>query len=307
MVGYFTAFFDSNYQHFFLFVTVILCSIGLPLFVLKNQPSIHKVWVCCKPWFVMAPLCFFFVGIGGQVLIAGFFLLSLFSIKEFTLAVGLQKDRKLMSVLYISTALIYVSALLKWQIFFLNLPALLFAIFLIVPVLRDEYSKMLQKVGYSIIAIIYLAWFPAHLALLAYQPLGFIYLLFLLIGTELNDASAYLSGKLLGKHQLSPKISPGKTIEGSIGAFVVVSFYVWFVHGWLPGSNLLFCSLSLLLFTVGGTLGDLVMSLVKRDMRIKDMGKLIPGHGGLLDRIDSLLLVSPFYFYMVYYLVKVTP
>src|SRR5262249_19606252 len=110
-------------------------------------------------------------------------------------------------------------------------------------------------------------------------------------------------GKFFGKRQLASKVSPKKTIEGSIGAFLVVSLYVWFVHTWVPGFNLLLSSLCLLLITLGGTFGDLIMSSFKRDIGIKDMGTSIPGHGGLLDRIDSLLLISPFYVYLVLYLI----
>ena len=111
-----------------------------------------------------------------------------------------------------------------------------------------------------------------------------------------NDIFAYLTGKLLGKHKLFPRISPGKTIEGSLGglvftviAMVVFSHYV----SWLPKSAAAGMAAIAVIF---GTLGDLCESMLKRQAGVKDSGKLIPGHGGVLDRFDSVLFSVPFIF-----------
>ena len=111
-----------------------------------------------------------------------------------------------------------------------------------------------------------------------------------------NDSFAYLTGKLLGKHKLFPRISPGKTIEGSLGglvftvvAMVVFSHYV----NWLPKSAAAGMAAIAVVF---GTLGDLCESMLKRQAGVKDSGKLIPGHGGILDRFDSVLFSVPFIF-----------
>lgn len=310
MGQYFEGFFDIRFHYFALLAISYIAFIGLILSALKNcvptREAANKIWIAYKPWFFIAPICLLSIGIGKHLLIASFFLLSFFSIKEFIRATGLQSERSLVIPLYIGTALIYFSSAMNWQPFFIFIPTLILAVFLLIPPLRDEYKHMIKKVGLSLIAIFYLAWFPAHLSLLAHYPASYLYLLFLIIGTELNDASAYLCGHLFGKRLLSPKISPKKTIEGALGAFIIVSCYVWLVHSWVPGFNFHLCALSVLLLTFGGTCGDLIMSFFKRDMGIKDMGSLIPGHGGLLDRVDSLLLISPFYFYIVHYLVPFT-
>ncbi len=303
----FLGFFDTHFHYFSLLVATLLVILGAFLLVLKNykntKEASNKIWVAYKPWFIMAPMCLLSVGLGGQILICSFFLLSFFSIREFSRATGLHTDTAFMFALYAGNVLLYFAVAMNWKTLFASMPTLLFAIFLVIPPIRDEYKQMLPKVGLTLISILYLAWFPAHLALLAHHPRGYIYLIFLLIGTELNDASAYLCGKLFGKRLLIPKISPRKTIEGALGAFIIVSLYAWFVHSWVPGFNLPLSAMSVLLMTVGGTLGDLIMSFFKRDIGIKDMGNLIPGHGGLLDRVDSLLLISPFYFYLILYLV----
>ena len=111
-----------------------------------------------------------------------------------------------------------------------------------------------------------------------------------------NDIFAYLTGKLLGKHKLFPRISPGKTIEGSLGGlvFTLVAVAV-FAHyaDWLPHSAAIGMAVIAVVF---GTLGDLCESMLKRQAGVKDSGKLIPGHGGILDRFDSVMFSVPFIF-----------
>ena len=111
-----------------------------------------------------------------------------------------------------------------------------------------------------------------------------------------NDIFAYLTGRLLGKHKLFERISPGKTIEGSVGGLVFTLVGVWLLShfaGWLPMKQALFLGLIAVVF---GTLGDLCESMLKRQAGVKDSGKLIPGHGGILDRFDSVLFAIPFVF-----------
>lgn len=307
MEYYFLTFIDPSFYAFLGFVAALLGVLGMLLCVLKKIPKTNamanKIWVAYRSWFFIAPLCFFCVGMGGQILVAAFFVLSVFSIKEFAKATQLTSHREWMSALYLGATLIYLATAFNASLIFMLLPTALVILLLAVPLLLDTYEGMLPKFGLSLIAILYIGWFPAHLALLAHHPAGYAYLLFFLIGTEFHDASAYLCGKFFGKHRLIPNISPGKTIEGSMGAFVIICGYVWLMHTWVPGFNLLLSVLSVLLLTVGGTMGDLAMSFFKRAMGIKDMGTLIPGHGGLLDRVDSMILIAPFCTYFVLYLV----
>ena len=123
---------------------------------------------------------------------------------------------------------------------------------------------------------------------------GLIVLIFCLLWS--NDIFAYLTGKLLGKHKLFPRISPGKTIEGSLGGllFTIIAMVV-FAHyaQWLPVADGIGMAAIAVVF---GTLGDLCESMLKRQAGVKDSGKLIPGHGGILDRFDSVMFSVPFIF-----------
>ena len=130
-------------------------------------------------------------------------------------------------------------------------------------------------------------------------------LLLLLVSVELNDVFAYLSGKTLGRRKLAPNTSPNKTIGGAVGAMLLTTGLVMLLGrpvfaatemsswGVLAGLGLV--------LSVAGQLGDLMLSSIKRDIGVKDMGVTLPGHGGLLDRFDSLLLAAPAFFHYVGY------
>ena len=131
-----------------------------------------------------------------------------------------------------------------------------------------------------------------------------LYLVFLLLITTLNDAFALIFGKLIGKHKLIPSVSPNKTWEGSIcgcivGTFVAVMFYINILN---PQVGLLKIILVVLLLSVMGQIGDLVFSKIKREAKIKDFSNLIPGHGGVLDRFDSLIFVVITYLIIFIYI-----
>lgn len=115
------------------------------------------------------------------------------------------------------------------------------------------------------------------------------------------DIGAYVSGKTFGKHKLAVNVSPGKTIEGLIGALIFTSLYGFFIGQWLGLNSLAFAMLFPLL-TLISVVGDLFASLLKRQGNIKDSGFLLPGHGGFLDRFDSLIAVTPFYFAFIHYI-----
>ena len=123
-----------------------------------------------------------------------------------------------------------------------------------------------------------------------------VFLLLIIIST-LNDSSAYATGKAFGRHSLSKNISPGKTVEGSLGGVIVTSFLSLAIIKWnispfyLDDANIFYIIFSIILLSIFGQIGDLFFSKIKRIKKIKDFGNIFPGHGGILDRIDSSLFV----------------
>jgi len=134
------------------------------------------------------------------------------------------------------------------------------------------------------LAVLYFGWCFAHLAYLIHLQHGIGHVIFVLVLTELNDIAAFCIGKAIGKHPLSPRISPNKTIEGSLGALLAVLGFAGLFRFAVPEFSTPHVLLAAALISLTGTFGDLTISCIKRDLGIKDMGRLIPGQGGVLDR-----------------------
>ncbi|HEY4161913.1 MAG TPA: phosphatidate cytidylyltransferase [Dongiaceae bacterium] len=127
-------------------------------------------------------------------------------------------------------------------------------------------------------------------------------LLYLLLLTQLNDVAQYVWGKTLGRHKVVPKVSPKKTWEGFLGGVATTIVVAFLAAPFLTPLLPLEALASGLLIGVGGFIGDITISAVKRDLGIKDSGNTLPGHGGILDRVDSLTFTAPLFFHFVYYL-----
>ncbi|MLL40970.1 hypothetical protein DQE96_20405 [Shigella flexneri] len=130
---------------------------------------------------------------------------------------------------------------------------------------------------------------------------GALLVLFLLALTESNDIAQYLWGKSCGRRKVVPKVSPGKTLEGLLGGVITTMIASLIIGPLLTPLNTLQALLAGLLIGISGFCGDVVMSAIKRDIGVKDSGKLLLGHGGLLDRIDSLIFTAPVFFYFIRY------
>lgn len=134
------------------------------------------------------------------------------------------------------------------------------------------------------------------------EAVGPALLLFLLVMTEANDIFGYLWGKSLGRSQVAPTVSPGKTQAGLVGGVATTMAVAWVLGPWLTIMDGPRSLMAGAIIGVGGFAGDLCLSSIKRDLSIKDFGATLPGHGGVLDRVDSLIFTAPLFFHFVYYL-----
>jgi phosphatidate cytidylyltransferase len=164
--------------------------------------------------------------------------------------------------------------------------------------LRKGETLSIEPVAITLLAIVYVGWFLGHVVLLYGRADGGALILLLVGITWLGESAAYAVGSSIGRRKLAPVISPRKTVEGAV-AQVVASLLgalllgAWLLPEWPPLATL---GAGALLGVVG-QIGDLVESVIKRSVGVKDSGHLIPGHGGLLDRVDGLLLNAPVLYY----------
>jgi phosphatidate cytidylyltransferase len=187
----------------------------------------------------------------------------------------------------------------NWELLFIVL--MLLSIFLL-QFTRRESSEALLGISTTLFGILYVAWFFSFLIKIKLLPYGTGLLAFILLVTKFGDIGAYLVGTKLGKHPLIARISPKKSVEGAIGG-LIFSILVAVASKPLLPDHALFSYWRLALvgafFGILGQLGDLSESLIKRDCQVKDASNVLPGMGGALDVMDSLLFTAPaFYFYM---------
>jgi phosphatidate cytidylyltransferase len=185
---------------------------------------------------------------------------------------------------------------------FLSLFVILMIIFFAYAFFSTELSLLPSRIAITFLGIIYVPFLLSHIILINKLPEGVFWVLLLMATVWIGDTFALAFGSLLGRHKLSPQISPRKTIEGFFACFVGAILTVFVCKSlFLPTlmiPDALLVATGIALF---GQLGDLSESMIKRGAKMKDSGTMIPGHGGMLDRLDSFLFAAPFlYNFLVY-------
>ena len=295
----------------------LLLFAGTAIVLLKFvfRKNAEHAWHAFRGWLIMIPLVVIAVLLGRDATILFFGLVGIGGFTEYARATGLYRDWLITGWVYLGIASLTLvtlisppgESLLGWYGMFMALPVYVVAGVLLMPILRDRTKGQLQLIALGIVGFIYIGWMFGHFAFLANGHNAAGYMLFLLFSVPLCDVAAFTFGKMLGRHKMRPNISPNKTWEGSFGAFLVGMALPWVFRFSLEGFGTRELLLAGLIVGVGSQLGDLSISVIKRDIGIKDMGSLIEGHGGVLDRIDSLIYVAPLFFHMTRYFVSNVP
>ena len=304
---------NEVYLRYLMIVGGVLAAAGLILAVLGLvlRKPVGSIWRTYRGWLIMAPLVLGTVALGREATVAGVGLLALLGFKEFARATGLYRDWWMTGVVYLGIGALTITSLIEdprlgcagWYGLFSIMPVYVVTAILAVPILRNRAERQLQVLALAIVGFVYFGWMFSHLGFLANCAAGGAravgYVLFLVFAVELNDIAAFTFGKLFGKRKLRANVSPNKTVEGSLGAVAVSLALPWLLRFSFPEFTAPELVAVGLIVGVGGQFGDLAISVIKRDLGIKDMGALVPGHGGILDRIDSLILVAPLFFHLV--------
>ena len=170
-----------------------------------------------------------------------------------------------------------------------------------VPLLsRSPLEQSLRDGAMTLFGVLYLGLTLGMLSMTRLLPQGEWLIFFLLLVTWASDTGAYYVGTLYGRHRLAPTISPKKTVEGLVGGLIAAIIAGYIARWWfLPELSGLDCLVLATLLTIAGLWGDLAESAMKRTVGMKDSGGILPGHGGMLDRLDSLLFATPVFYYYI--------
>ncbi|MBU2591556.1 MAG: phosphatidate cytidylyltransferase [Nitrospinae bacterium] len=258
---------------------------------------------------IAAVLGILFFG-GVQLFVIATIAVTALAAHEFYFAVGRGwKDmyKRIATVLALHIPLIIyanVTKTLEPYMFNITIPFLLYFTFKVLrgPVMVEERNKSIMIP----FGMFYVGVLMSYLIRIRVMEKGIYLILFLLVTVWASDAFAYYVGKTIGSNKLIPKVSPNKTVEGSIGGIagsIMVAYLMgqYLVLGMTPRE----CIIAGLAIAIAGGIGDLAASLIKREEGIKDFSNIMPGHGGALDRVDSLIFAAPVFFYYLLYIVKI--
>ena len=293
-----------------LFALLVLGTLtGLALRRVVTSPAgmatVEDVNVRMRSWWLMAGAFVIATVTGGLGSILLFALVSALALREFiTLVRSSRADhRTLVAAFFVFTPLQYVLVAVQWYgLFAILIPVY---VFMLVPtgmVIMGDTERFLERaatIQWALMVCVYcVSHVPALLLLeLDWDQPNALLVFYLVLVVQLSDVFQYVWGKLVGRHRIAPRVSPNKTWEGMIGGVLsatAAGTALWWATPFTPAAA---AAMSLVI-CLAGLAGGLTMAAIKRDRGIKDYGALLPGHGGVLDRIDSLCFAGPIFFHL---------
>lgn len=294
-------------------ILVVASVVGLVLKIRvrtdAGRATVENLNARTRAWWIMVAVFAAAIGCGYRGVVVLFAVLSFLGLREFiTLTPTRRGDhRALFWAFFVITPLQYYFIATRWYgMFSIFIPVYAF---LFLPVRAamegdcDHFLERTAKTQWGLMACVYCLSHAAALWTLeipGYAGQQAKLLIYLVAVAQLSDVLQYVWGKTLGRHKIAPKVSPSKTWEGFIGGILSASAIgaaLWRVTPFTPWQSALFS----FAITVAGFCGGLVMSAIKRDRGVKDYGTLIEGHGGVMDRVDSLCFAAPVFFHLVRY------
>ncbi|OOS01213.1 phosphatidate cytidylyltransferase [Canicola haemoglobinophilus] len=296
-----------------IFTLVIASSIGYGLKWKVGFSTPHSVIdnlnARINAWWVMILIIFAAAFIGFYGILALFFVISFMALREFLSLIYIRRGDHLAlaACFYLILPIQYYFIAIDWfSMFSIFIPVYAFLFLPILSALLGDTAKFLDrstKVQWAImISVFCISHIPAVLTLdiAGFEGKNLLLMIFLILIVQASDVLQYVWGKLLGKHKIAPSLSPSKTVEGFVGGVFSASVLGGLLFWLTPFSPVQAILISLVICLMG-FLGGLVMSAIKRSMGVKDWGNMISGHGGMLDRMDSLCFAAPIFFHLVRY------
>lgn len=278
---------------------------------LKPGLDLGEVDLRIKSWWLMAAIFTLALALSRNVSLVFFTFVSFLAFKEYLSLIPTRRaDRGLLLWAYLAIPVQYLWIGMEWYgMFIIFVPVYMFLLLPMLMVLIGETKGYLRAAGtlhWGMMTTVFSLGHAAYLLVLPGEvnPAGggaalLLYLVFL---TQLNDVAQYVWGKTLGHKKALPKVSPGKTQAGLVGGVLTTIGAASLLAPWLTPLTLPQSIAAGALIGLAGFVGDVTISAVKRDLHVKDSGQLLPGHGGILDRVDSLTYTAPLFFHFMYYL-----
>jgi phosphatidate cytidylyltransferase len=253
-------------------------------FLPKMSETTARV-VVAIPWAIFAIVI---VSVGGELFAAAMIAFGILGLREFFRMA--EPEQPILLPAYAAVAGMVIAAHYGTAFQILLVYAALFPVAFLFAATRRSHEAITTSIAFTVLGVSWMGLGFSHAVLLRDLPThGGALLIDVLVATFLSDTAAYAAGRLFGSRKITPRISPNKTLEGLIGGFIGATLGFWFAglyQNWLGGLDALLMGMCI---GVIAPIGDLFASLIKRDLQVKDTGRLFGPHGGLIDRLDAVL------------------
>lgn len=294
---------DPLYRETVFLVVGVLFAVGLATFPFRNK-NIHTQahWASLKSWLFAAPILMGLCGLASPGPLIILCLISIVGAKVFFQMMGMYHRSNFVWATYVG--IIGLAFAIHYQHYFLyNLAPMIFlGAICLIPILRNSATQMIQYLSLTLMCFSFLGWAFMHLGFIWQLEGGPFMVIYLIILTEVCDNMYLLLSRHIGKIKLFSRISPRRNLEAALIAFGLTIILAFAMRHLLPVRTEIFWVSAGLVAALGGSLGDLTLSVIRRDLGIKDVGHFIIGRGDWLTIMDRMIFVAPIFYYVMWYL-----
>lgn len=281
----------------------VLLTLTVGFFFLRSRsPQLQAGWASLVSWSIATPVLFVLLGASGNWALIGLGIVSVMAFKIFYQLTGMYHRSYFVWLSYIGVAALCYLIHTGSRELYNTMPMIFFAAICLIPIVRNSHKQMIQYMALTLMAFMFLGWSFLHMGWILKLDRGPYLAIYITILTEVFDNLSLAVSRFFGSHKMFSRITPRRNWEGFFVAAPLTLLLAFSFRHLLPEQSEQWWIASGIAAVFGGSLGDLVLSVIRRDLGIKDVGVFIIGRGDFLSVIDRLIFVAPIFYYLMWYL-----
>jgi phosphatidate cytidylyltransferase len=294
---------EPIYVQTFSIVMGVLLTLTVGFFFLRSRsPQLQAGWASLVSWSIATPVLFVLLGASGNWALIGLGIVSVMAFKIFYQLTGMYHRSYFVWLSYIGVAALCYLIHTGSRELYNTMPMIFFATICLIPIVRNSHKQMIQYMALTLMAFMFLGWSFLHMGWILKLDRGPYLAIYITILTEVFDNLSLAVSRFFGSHKMFSRITPRRNWEGFFVAAPLTLVLAFSFRHLLPEQSEQWWIASGIAAVFGGSLGDLVLSVIRRDLGIKDVGVFIIGRGDFLSVIDRLIFVAPIFYYLMWYL-----
>lgn len=288
------------YQQTVIIVLSIIFGSGLIVYFLRQLNYYFTAsWASIKSWLVVAPILFILMGLPNPLPLLVLMVIAIMGAKVYFQIMGMFHRSYFVLICYAGIAALAACSYYNRVDIYNVMPMIVLGASCLVPIIRNNYKRMIQYISLTLLGFIFLGWSFMHLGLILHLENGIYQVIYLIILTEFCDNTNLALGRYFTKFKIFPKLNPRRTLGGFAISILATLFLAGAMRFLLPDRSDKYWLTAGLIASFGGLIGDLVMSVIRKDAGVKIVGPFIIGRGDFLHRMDRLIFVAPIYYYLM--------